>query len=218
MRRPGAAVACVGVLIVAGLCLAMSVSKQRPADSNTYVKVSGREVFVAARQQRCTRAPVPRQASSVRVYARAPRNSGPLDVTISRSGKQIAGGSAEVPVGAGPLDVRLDRTLPADYETARICLRNRGERLLSLGGNLTPLSGGANLFGETFKDDARIDYLRSGRESGWDIAPEAARRFGLQKAFASGSALLWTVALFALLVCLAGAAILLRAMPDRPAP
>ena len=218
MRRPGVAVACVGVLIVAGLCVAMSVSKQRPAGSNTHVKVSGRDVFLAPSQKRCTRAPVPRQAASVRLYARALRGSGPLGVTISRSGRQIAAGSAEVPVGAGPLDVRLDRTLPADYETSRICLRNRGERPLALGGNLTPLAGGANLFGETFKDDARTDYLRSGRESGWDIAPEAARRFGLQKAFVSGSALLWTVALFALLVCLAGAAILLRELPDRPAP
>ena len=137
MRRPGVAVACVGVLIVAGLCAAMSVSKQRPAGSNTYVKVSGRELFLFPRQQRCTRAPVPRQASSVRLYVRAPRGSGPLEVTISRSGRQIAAGSAEVPVGAGPLDVRLDRTLPADYETSRVCLRNRGERPLALGGNLT---------------------------------------------------------------------------------
>ena len=168
----------------------MSVSKQRPAGSNTYVKVSGRELFLFPRQQRCARAPVPRQAASVRLFVRAPRGSGPLAVTISRSGKQIAAGSAEVPVGAGPLEARLIARCLRLRDVARLPAQSRraapGARR-----EPEPPAGGANVFGEIFKDDARTDYLRSGRESGWDIAPEVARRFGLQKAFASGSALLW---------------------------
>jgi hypothetical protein len=207
----------LGLAIVgAGVLITLSRRAPREQGSNTRVELSGLAVFVPGHARRCQyKEHVPGGTHAVRMFVTAVRPpDGPLDVTIARTGRRgvpprvVA--SARLPFGLRGLNpsVPLHPAVQRDLSDAQVCLYNRGRQAVQAAGNLTPiLGGGANPHGDRLPDEARVDYMRQGKESWWSTSAAVADRFGLMQTSFFGTWTMW--AMFAALAGLWAATIVL---------
>jgi hypothetical protein len=207
----------LGLAIVgAGVLIALSLRAPREQGSNTRVELSGLAVSIPGHGKRCQYGEhVPGGTHALRIFASAVRPpDGPLDVTVARPGRRgvpphvVA--SARLPFGLSSLSTRapLRPAVRRNLSDAQVCLYNRGRQAVQAAGNLTPILGsGANPNGERLPDEARIDYMRAGKESWWSLSPTVAGRFGLMQTSFFGSWTMW--AMFAALAGLWAATIVL---------
>jgi hypothetical protein len=207
----------LGLAIVgAGVLITLSRRAPREQGTNTRVELSGLAVFVPGHARRCQYGErVPGGTRALRIFATALRPpDGPLDVTIARPGRRgvppriVA--SARLPSGLSTLSTSapLRPAVRSDLPHAQVCLCNRGRQAIQAAGTLTPILGsGANPFRNRLPDEARVDYMRGGKESWWSVSPTVAHRFGLMQTSFFGAWTMWAV--FAALAALWAATIVL---------
>jgi hypothetical protein len=207
----------LGLAIVgAGVLITLSRRAPREQGTNTRVELSGLAVFVPGHARRCQYGErVPGGTRALRIFATALRPpDGPLDVTIARPGRRgvppriVA--SARLPSGLSTLSTSapLRPAVRSDLPHAQVCLYNRGRQAIQAAGTLTPILGsGANPFRNRLPDEARVDYMRGGKESWWSVSPTVAHRFGLMQTSFFGAWTMW--AMFAALAALWAATIVL---------
>jgi hypothetical protein len=207
----------LGLAIVgAGVLITLSLRAPREQGSNTTVELSGLTVAVPGHGRRCQYSErVPGGTRALRIFASAVAPpDGPLEVTVARPGRRgvppLVVASARLPFGlrrpsaSAPLRPAVRR----DLYNAQVCLYNRGRQAVQAAGNLTPfLGGGANPFSLHLPDQARVDYMRGGRESWWSVSSAVADRFGLMQTSFFGAWTIW--AMFAALAGLWAATIVL---------
>jgi hypothetical protein len=207
----------LGLAIVgAGVLITLSLRAPREQGSNTRVELSGLAVFVPSHKRRCQYLEhVPGGTRALRIFATAVAPpDGPVDVTVARTGRRGVPprvlASARLPFGLrtqstiAPLRPAIRR----DLSDAQICLYNRGRQAVQAAGTLTPILGsGANPDGERLPDEARVDFMRGGKESWWSVSPTVADRLGLMQTSFFGAWTMW--ALFAALAGLWAATIVL---------
>ena len=203
------------VLVVGTLVVVLSQSKQRLADSNAQVRVSGNDVVLRGGDRNCQPDEIPREAAQIRVFTGILRGAGgPLDVVIKQGDRQIARGSFGQVEDGLPATTDLTPMTTEDVTHGEICLVNRGQATIRLAGDRTPIRfSGSNPYGILQDDEPRVDYLRAGNESWWSIAGVVADRFGLVKTSFFGSWTMWAV--FALIgaTWIAAVLLLLRRAP-----
>jgi hypothetical protein len=208
----------LGLLLVLGaLVIVLSKSEQRLAGTNALVRVSGNDMPIPGRKSVCQPESVPADTTSMRVFVGTRgKRAGPLDVSIKQGGRVVSLGSFGRVRDGLPATAKLSPVISEEHVPARVCFHNRGRAAVHLAGDRTPVPGsGANPYKVTFADEARIDYVRPGRESGWALAGTVADRFGRAKTSFFGSWTMWAV--FALLGVTWAAAtlLLLRRLPAR---
>lgn len=193
----------LGLAIVgAGVLITLSLRAPREQGSNTQVELSGLAVFVPGHGRRCQYGEhVPGGTRALRIFAMALRPpDGPLDVTVARPGRRgvpprvVA--SATLPFGLSRLSTSapLRPAVRHDIADAQLCVYNRGRQTVQMAGNLTPILGsGANPYRQRLPDEARVDYMRAGKESWWSVSPTVADRFGLMQTSFFGSWTMWAV-------------------------
>jgi hypothetical protein len=207
----------LGAAVVLGLLMiVLSDSQQRLAGTNTRVQASGGTLRFAAGKRRCQRQDAPAGAASVRFYAQPfVLTGGPLDVTLFEGGRLLTKGVVLVARADVPAVAKLDRPLKREVPGLRLCIANSGLTPIDLRGDRTsPADTFINTGGQGTPDDVRVDFLRPGSESWWDVAPAVARRFGLEKASFFGSWTMWAV--FVLIALNGIGALFLLARESRP--
>jgi hypothetical protein len=207
----------LGLAIVgAGVLITLSLRAPREQGSNTGVELSGLAVFVPGHGRRCQYGEhVPGGTRALRIFATAVRPpDGPVDVTVARPGRRgvppLVVASARLPFGLSrqSTSAQLRPAVRHDLSNAQVCLYNRGRQAVQAAGNITPILGsGANPKGEHLPDEARVDYMRGGKESWWSASPTVAHRFGLMQTSFFGAWTMWAV--FAALAGLWAATIVL---------
>jgi hypothetical protein len=210
--RVAVGAALVVVLVAFGVLL--SRREPRLSGSNSEVVASGVALPVRPGRTRCQSAQyVPKGTHAVRVFVggRPPGRGEPFAVLIRARGRELSSGRAAGGYSPGALRVGL-AAVGANTGRATVCIRNLGRGGLQFAGNRTALS--PNGSGVHAPDDVRLDFLRGGRESWWQIAPVVADRFGLEKAGWVGSWTMWAV--FAWLGGLFATALLLLLRREDP--
>jgi hypothetical protein len=209
MGRPFALGVGVGLaLVAAALLVVLSRSDQRVAATNSSVVASGRALKVSPLHVRCSHVRyIPDGAAGVRVYAGTlGRRGSPLRITVSRAGRPVTGTTIPGGYRTEPLSGRMP-AVPRDLDGATVCLRNLGPNLVQFAGNTTSYNKAA---GQTAgREDIRFDFLRSGRESWWQMSGTVAARFSRVKPAWMGAWTMWA-ALAALGLLWAGALAVLR--------
>jgi hypothetical protein len=192
--RERVAVALALALVLAGLVIVLSQRSQRLAGSNSQVVVSAYDLPVRAGHQLCQyNETLPAGAAALRLFVGTLGHPGsPLEITVTGTHGALSRGRVAGGYRNGPLHVPITR-VARDGGEGRLCIRNRGRATMRFAGNLTPPFGGANTANARLGDVIRVDFLRPGRESWWDISPQIARRFGLVKTSFFGSWTLWFV-------------------------
>jgi hypothetical protein len=158
---------------------------------------------------------VPGGTRALRIFVTAVKPpDGPVDVTVARPGRlgvpPRVVASARLPFGLRKLSTNapLRPAVRRDLSDAQVCLYNRGRQAVAAAGNLTPILGsGANPHGDRLPDEARVDYMRQGKESWWSVSSAVADRFGLMQTSFFGAWTMW--AMFAALAGLWAATIVL---------
>jgi hypothetical protein len=189
----------LGLLLVAiSLGVLLSHGKPRLATSNSQVRFSAIAVPLPAGRRRCQVGEyVPHDAAAVRLFAGTPRTGGgPVELVVRGQGGARRGRLAHLTTA--PVRFPLS-PLGRDINEGTVCLRNLGRAGIAFAGNKTSTSADANGKAKA-KDDFRLDYLRPGRESWWQIAPTVARRAGLHKASVFGTWTLWAALGLAILL------------------
>lgn len=205
--RPGPAFG----ICLAGLVLAVAIvlSDAAPRKSGTNrVKASALSLDVAGGSVLC-QAPELVPAGTAKLAVTVTRVEGappPLEVRIA-----AADGSAAGRAGAagGLLTVPVEPPI-AEATDARVCVRNGGASLVSLGSG--PVSGerAATVDGAVQAGRIRIEYLRDGSESWWALLPTILHRFGIGRGSVIGSWALWAAGILLLLAIGLGARLLTR--------
>jgi hypothetical protein len=207
----------LGLAIVgAGVLITLSLRAPRVQGSNTRVELSGIALFVPGHGRRCQYGEhVPGGTRALRIFAAAVAPpDGPLDMTVARPGRRGVPprvvGSARLRLGALSTSAPLRPAIRRDIVGAQLCVYNRGRQTVQVAGNLTPILGsGANPDAARLADEARVDYMRGGKESWWSVGPTVAHRFGLMQTTFFGAWTMW--AAFAALAGLWAATIVLLA-------
>jgi hypothetical protein len=171
----------------------------------------------AARRNACQAESVPSETDSLRVYAGVPAGrAGPLDVTIRRGGRIVSSATFGVVRDGRPATAELSPPVSEEIVPAEVCFRNRGRATVRFAGDRTAVKfSGANPYGLEFGDEPRIDYLRSGEESGWGLAGTIDDRFGRVKASFFGSWTMWAVFALVGVSWVAAVVLMLRRLPAR---
>jgi hypothetical protein len=202
------------VLVIGLLVVTLSQSKQRLSSSNAQVVVSGADVPIPGRSQACQPEGIAGDTSALRVFVGTEaRLAGPLGVSIRRGDRTISRGSFGFVTNGAPARAELTPPIRTETTPVEVCFRNRGRAEIRLAGDRTPLRGGANPAGFIFDDEPRVDYLRSGSESWWDIAGLVSDRFGRGKTTFFGSWTMWAVFALVGVTWAIGIALLLRREP-----
>jgi hypothetical protein len=190
-----AAIALGLLLVVGALVVVLSKKEQRLAGTNAQVAVSGNDVVIRGGKRNCQGDAVPKQTAAVRVFAGVPRGTaGPLDLVIRKGDRIIATGRFTKVEDGLAASTPLSPPVGTEKWPVELCLKNRGRATIRLAGDRTPIRfSGSNPWGLVYADEPRVDYLRSGEESGWSIAGLAAERFGLVKTSFFGSWTMWAV-------------------------
>lgn len=190
----------------------LSESERRLAGTNARVQVSGAAIGLGPGARRCQAYDLPARAHSVRLFHGSP-GAGPLAITVSKGGARVTEARTGSLAAEGLVEIRLRPSLDEEVGGVRLCLANRGLAPISLAGDRTPLLGGqANPDAQRLDDEIRVDFLRPGRESWWDLAPAVATRFGVGKASFFGSWTMWAVFLLTGLTSLAAVGVLWRGL------
>jgi hypothetical protein len=207
----------LGLAIVgAGVLITLSLRAPREQGSNARVELSGLAVSIPGHAKRCQYGEhVPGGTRVLRMFVTAVRPpDGPLDVTVARTGRPGAPprvvASARLPFGLRrqSTSAPLRPAVQHDLSDAQVCLYNRGRQAVQAAGNLTPILGsGANPHRDRLPDQARVDYMRGGKESWWSVSAAVADRFGLMQTSFFGAWTMWAV--FAALAVLWAATIVL---------
>jgi hypothetical protein len=205
------------ILVAAAVAAKLSESTQRLSGSNTQVAISGNAVPVAPGGSSCQPEGIPEDTAELRVFPGAPAGvAGPLDATIADRGRTLARAAFGRVRDGIPATAALSRAIEAERPSARVCFHNRGRTELRLAGDRTPVLGsGANPYGTIFPDEPRVDFLRAGEESWWDLAGTVAERFGTAKTSFTGPWTLWAVLLLLAATWVATVVLLLRKLPGR---
>jgi hypothetical protein len=179
-------------LVVGSFVIVLSKSEQRLAASNSQVSLSGNDVRLPGHKRACQPESVPAQTAALRVFVGG--SGGPLDVDIRQGKRIVAQGSFGAVLDGLPATARLSPPLRTEIVAAEVCFRNRGRKTVRFAGDRTPIRfSAANPYGLLLDDEPRIDSLRPGEESGWELAGTVAERFGRAKASFFGSWTIWAV-------------------------
>jgi hypothetical protein len=212
--RVRAAIALGLVLVIGLLVVVLSRSEQRLSSSNAQVPFSGVDVPIPGRSEVCQPEGIGADTSALRVFVGTDAElAGPLGVSIRRGGRTVSRGNFGYVVDGAPARAELTPPMVSETSPVDVCFRNRGKREIRLAGDRTLPKGPANPWGFVYADEPRIDYLRSGSESWWEIAGVVADRFGRSKTTFFGSWTMWAV--FGLVggTWALGIALLLRRQP-----
>jgi hypothetical protein len=187
------------LLVAGGLALDMSGRAQRGAGSNHISPA----VFSAS---------VPTGGLVCQPVTSLPSDAARVQLLIGTYGHAVpdlemrflGARNTEVAVGHLPAGAREGLvTLPLIHLRAapapeRACLRVAGTSPVVLGGEAGPVDPGAeSINGRQQPGRVSLLYLRSGKESWWQLLPTLAHRFGLGKASLFGD---WTLSVVALLL------------------
>jgi hypothetical protein len=189
------------VVTLGGLLIALSLKAPRLSGTNTLTDLSTAATTVPPGRQVCQRGEsVPSGTGGIRIFTTPPPAAPEVPVVLRRAGEVIARGSF-TPVHGGNV-VRLSPHVERPLRHVQVCLRNRGPGELNLGDNGDTHAPLPTFDGRAPRPTERIrfDYMRPGSESWWQIAGTVATRFGLEKGGLSGSALIWIVFTFVLLI------------------
>lgn len=192
------------LLVVAMLVTVLTDRRTRLAATNSRVAISGIALTVPPGEQHCQGGEfVPRATANLRLYVGTfDRPSGPpLEISIRDAGGKLLS-SRQIPgvYPPGALEPEVDKPR-GDVEAASVCVRNLGSAPVAFAGNLTPATPELR---PAVGEGIRVDYLRAGKESWLDLAPEIARRFQRFKPSFFGAWTMW--AFFAAILLLFGAA------------
>ena len=214
----------LGLAIVgAGVLITLSLRAPREQGTNTRVELSGLAVFVPGHGRRCQYTEhVPGGTRALRIFvtAVAPPD-GPLDVTIARPGRRgvpprvVASASLPFGLRKPSASAPLRPAVRHDLSDAQVCLYNRGRQAVA--GRRHPHADPGKRGqpgGERLPDEARVDYMRGGKESWWSVSPTVADRFGLMQTSFFGAWTMWAV--FAALAGLWAATIVSARAQPRP--
>lgn len=206
------------VAVLAAFVVVMSRSEPRLAGSNTEVAVSGIALALPAHGRLCQGGEVvPADAAAVRVFTSATSRLEPaFTIAFAAPGQPQRTADFDPHAGAGPRTAPLAPRGP-ELDGASACLTNRSSTTINLAGNRTPGNPGLKVIPGRGADGVRIDYLRRGRESGWQLAGVVARRFALLKASFFGAWTLWALAAVLAAVWAAAIFVALRAQRIRRA-
>jgi hypothetical protein len=199
LDRRALATATVGVILVlAGAVLVLSQRAPRLAGTNS-IRPAGYVATVAPGKRLCQPVEVvPADARAVRLFVGVYGRPGPpFDISVADSRGLVTAGSASSGYGDGDLRVPV-RSVASARTGATICLRNRGATRLALAG-VGGAGPGLTLGRQQVIAMIKVEWLRPGRESWWDLAAVVAHRFGIGKADFLGDWALW--ATLALLAC-----------------
>lgn len=191
------AAALVSVVFAALLVAAVSQPRPRLAATNAQVVASGAVLVVPPGQERCEQGQfVPGEASMLRVFASSPTGADGetlrFSITDAPSGEVAIRRRVDGGYALGPLDVPIDPPGRA-LADAEVCIENLGEEPMAFAGNRTRLDGPTLRDAQGPEEEIRIDFLRSGEESLWALAPTVARRFAVFKPSFAGPWAMWAV-------------------------
>jgi len=190
--RAGLLAVLVGILAVGiPLGLGLSQAKERYASSNGADWPSASAATLRAGRTTCqTEAYVPSDAATVQLFAGTNGASGPpLSLRIAQSGRPLQKAGTRGGYGTEPVEMALRGPAPAD-RPARVCITNEGRvpvqfaRADALGFGPLQVAGATD-------PRIRLDFLRPGRETGWEIAPKVVERAALFKGGLVTPATLW---------------------------
>ena len=166
--RPAVALGLAVVVALAGAAAALSVGRERLAGTNNAFDRFP-NVAIPPGSEACAMAEVvPGDSAAVRVHAEP---AGPLEVRLVRDGRELARGTMEA--GEAPIRPVVERTTPG----VDVCFANEGDAEVVLWGY------GAvertEIDGEPVNERIKLQYLRPGTESGWEVAGAVAHRMGI---------------------------------------
>jgi 4-amino-4-deoxy-L-arabinose transferase-like glycosyltransferase len=193
--RAGPVIAAALLAFLAAFVVVMSRSEPRLAGSNTEVAVSGIDLALPAHGRLCQGGElVPADGAAVRVYISATSRVEPaFTIAFAAPGQPTRTAVFDPHAGNGPRIAPLTPPGP-ELDGASACLTNRSSTTIRFAGDRTPANPDLKVIPGRGADGVRIDYLRRGRESGWQLAGVVARRFALLKASFFGAWTLWAVA------------------------
>jgi hypothetical protein len=172
----------LGILAVGiPLGIGLSQTHERLASSNGATWPSATAATLRAGRTTCqTEAYVPRDAASVQLYAGTNGAAGPpLSVRIAQDGRTLQQSTVRGGYGTETVELALRGRAPAD-RPARVCIRNDGEVPVLFARADAFGFGPLRVAGAT-DPRIRLDFLRPGRETGWEIAPAVVDRAARMK-------------------------------------
>lgn len=203
----------LGVLLVAGgLVLALASSRQRLASSNAEYPVI-RTLALAPGAQRCSGGLVTTGAGSLRVWAGTAGPLTPLDVGVRAAGRTAAVGRFYVGRAMRPRVLPLGASVPRS-DVATVCVRNAGRVSAVVGWAASPDWTSRASTGDP-RPGLRVEVLRRGEESGFQIAGAAVRRAALLKSGLIAPWVVWAMLLAVLVAAAAAVRLVVRAEPGR---
>jgi hypothetical protein len=197
--------------LLAGVVVDASGSAQRMAGSNLVgqriVARNGgltRDLLPVARlpagSRVCQPWTVPADTAALRVRVFTDAQTAPaLDGAIVSAGRTVAAGTLPAGARSDLVDVPVTR-LRRTVADAQICISNRGPGTVTLGGAPAPASQAPRVNGAPQAGLIRVEFMRPGSESWWQLLPTLMHRFGLAKSRWLGS---WTFPFAGLLIALA---------------
>jgi Predicted membrane protein (DUF2142) len=117
----------------------------------------------------------------------------PVRAEVSLNGRQITAGSVRAGWSEGDVPIPVARVTRA-VAGVTVCLWNEGAAKIAIGGAPVPPSVAAQVATRPQEGLARIEYIRPGRESWWQLFPTIVHRFSLGKSHWLGG---WTLLLAA---------------------
>lgn len=203
----------LGVALVAG-ALAVTLSSARPrlASSNSEYPIVG-ALPLAPGAQRCSSGLVTSAAGSLFVWAGTSGPLTPLDVGVRAAGRTAAVGRFYVGRAMRTRLVPLPAGVPRSGD-ATVCVRNGGRVAAVVGSAAAPDWTSRASTGDP-RPGLRVDVVRRGSESGWEIAGAAMRRAALLKSGLIAPWVVWSMLLAVLLAAGAAVRLVVRAEPGR---
>jgi hypothetical protein len=152
---------------------------------------------------------LPEGADAVRLFAGTRGRPGPpLVVTVrGDDGRAVTGGTVAGGYRTSRLDVPV-KPAPRNVYGTVVCVHNAGDVPVRFSGNATPLSISAAQ--GRGNDVIRVDFLRDGSESWWELSPTMAERLALVKPSWIGGWTMWALLGLVALLWAASIAVLRR--------
>lgn len=202
-----------GVALVAGvLAVALSSAKPRLASSNSEYPIVG-TLPLAPGAQRCSGGLVTSGAGSLFVWAGTAGPLTALDVGVRAAGRRSVVGRFYVGRAMRPRLLPLGPGVPRSSE-ATVCMRNGGKVAAVVGSAAAPDWTSRASTGDP-RPGLRVDVVRRGSETGWEIAGIAARRAALLKSGLIAPWVVWAALAAVLLAGIAAVRLVARAEPGR---
>lgn len=210
-RRPSA----VAVVVAAGMLLALAgalvaAASSAPRLAGTNDLRAFLQIPIQPGDRLCQGSElVPGGAARLRLLAPGAGAGVPLEVEIRYEGEEVIRGRLSGGWEAGAVAVPLDAVTEAAV-VERVCVENRGDAVLHLHGEAQPVDQGARIEAGPIEGRLRLEYLRPGSESWFELLPTMVHRFGFGRAEVLGSWSFFLAAALMLFACAAAARLVLR--------